>query len=100
MPYHTQQVMPEPGTTQDPNTLLSEKTSWLSSMGFVPLLVCGVFWCFFFLSMCVSMYIPSAYSMKKSLGKLSKTTRSVLLLSSSCCASFLQFDSHLPPPLL
>lgn len=47
LPHCTRQVMPEPRTTPDPNTSLAtacRKTSWLSCMGFVHLLVCGFVW--------------------------------------------------------
>lgn len=63
------------------------------------LFTCWFVWWGFFLSRCVGMYV-SAFCMKKSLGKLNKTMRSALLLSSFCCISLMQFDSHLPPPLL
>lgn len=62
----TQQVMPEPRTTQDPTTSLAtacRKTSCLSSVVFVYLLIGGFAWWFGFFPSHVCKYICSLCSL-------------------------------------
>lgn len=86
LPHRTQQVMLETRTTWDPNTSLAtacRKTSWLSSRGFVHLLVCLVG----FFSFQVCRYVCVCFLYEKVIRKTQQ--------NNEVCFTFKQFLLYL-----